>query len=150
MKHVRKISRDDYPALLTLGKAVFDHSGIAGFGAGYSKDSVFHSLDDLRFSKYGVCLVYEVSGTIYGCISGTVSPLFYDREKSVLCQQWLWVSPDIRRHGIGTCLSNALMDWGRNNGCAQMIISSLETDSVRHFYGNLGFTPFETHFLRRL
>lgn len=57
----------------------------------------------------------------------------------------MYVTPSVRRKGIGTLLVNGLTRWLRQNGIDRMYISAFigNTNAIA-FYTKVGFSPWET------
>ena len=77
-----------------------------------------------------------------------LDPLF--KPTRVLHVHALYVSPAYRRQGIGRALLEAVLEWGRSEGCVQAELNVLVDNPARGLYDQLGFDAFEIEMARKL
>lgn len=56
----------------------------------------------------------------------------------------LYVNPGHRRRGIGRALLQAVIGWGRAQGCTQAELNVLVRNPSRSLYQRIGFQPLQT------
>jgi ribosomal protein S18 acetylase RimI-like enzyme len=62
----------------------------------------------------------------------------------------IYVQPGYRRQGVGRQLMQAAIQWGREQGCAQVELSVLAGNPALKLYEALGFEVFELEMRRDL
>ncbi len=75
-------------------------------------------------------------------------PVFEPRR--VLHIHALYVRVSHRRRGIGQELLEAILDWGRSQGCVEVELNTLVANPARSLYEKLGFRAFEIEMRRQL
>jgi ribosomal protein S18 acetylase RimI-like enzyme len=93
----------------------------------------------------------EPDGKPIGLVEASLSGLHpvFDRRR-LLHIHAIYVEPGYRRQGIGRQLMQAAMQWGREQGCAQIALSVLAGNPASKFYEALGFEIFELEMRRNL
>ena len=88
----------------------------------------------------------ELDGEAVGMLFGRI-----DREGRVLSVGAMWVSPNVRRLGVGDGLLQAAFEWGREAGVRRAELWVTEGNSIaQSFYTHAGFRPTpETQPLRK-
>lgn len=89
----------------------------------------------------------EPIGLVEASLSG-LHPVFARRR--LLHIHAIYVKPDYRRQGIGRQLMQAALQWGREQGCAQVALSVLAGNPALKLYQALGFEVFELEMRRNL
>ncbi len=118
-------------------------------------DSRFRPADDAlsRFqADYPVWLrdrtrftgVAEVEDEVVGLITAHLwGPAPILKEEVEVFIEYLFVSPDARRRGIGTALVNEVANWAQINGSVRLRLRSLARSGDAHaFWTQLGAEPF--------
>jgi GNAT superfamily N-acetyltransferase len=78
----------------------------------------------------------------------SLAPVF--EPKRVLHIQVLYVQGAYRRQGVGRALLEALLAWGRSEGCVEAELNTLVGNSARALYEDLGFRVFQLEMRREL
>lgn len=85
----------------------------------------------------------RLAGTAAATLSGGEGDIFLDR------RAWLagiYIAPRYRRRGIARALTQAAIDWCREQGCASIGLRA--SDAGRPLYESLGFAPVSEMELR--
>jgi GNAT superfamily N-acetyltransferase len=62
----------------------------------------------------------------------------------------VYVRPDRRNRGTGGRLLDAVLDWGRERGCAEAELNTLVGNPARHLFESRGFAAVEVEMTRAL
>jgi GNAT superfamily N-acetyltransferase len=86
-------------------------------------------------------------GLAWARVAG-LAPVFEPRR--VLHIQVLYVLGAYRRRGVGRALLEALLAWGRSEGCVEAELNTLMGNPARALYEELGFSVFQLEMRREL
>ncbi len=86
---------------------------------------------------HGGLWVAEIDGEAVGMLFGRI-----DREGRVLSVGAMWVSPHVRRLGVGGGLLQAAFEWAKGVGAGRAELWVTEGNSIaQSFYTHAGFQP---------
>lgn len=86
-------------------------------------------------------------GLAWARVAG-LAPVF--EPKRVLHIQALYVQGAYRQRGVGRALLEALLAWGRSEGCVEAELNAVVGNPARALYEELGFSVFQVEMRRQL
>ena len=150
---VRAATKDDIPALVSMGLGFHSQADLNSVGLGYDAVSLEKYCHFLLGLEVAEIFLAEVDGEIVGSISGIIHPWFLDYGETMAIEQWWWVNPDERGKTTGIRLYEALQTWAKSMGATKMIMVGLETGNagkMANTYKRMGFSLLESHYLKEI
>lgn len=139
--HIRKIKKEDNPAVAQLIRAVFDEMNIPKVGTAY-EDAYL----DLMFEEYSkpksVYYVVEKEGRIIG--SAGVAPL--ENEAETICElQKMYFLPETRGLGIGSEMMAKCLESAKDFGFEECYLETMPFMlDAQKLYKKVGFEYLES------
>lgn len=139
--HIRKIKKEDNPAVAQLIRAVFDEMNIPKVGTAY-EDAYL----DLMFEEYSkpksVYYVLEKDGKIIG--SAGVAPL--ENEAETICElQKMYFLPETRGLGIGSEMMAKCLESAKDFGFEKCYLETMPFMlDAQKLYKKVGFEYLES------
>lgn len=99
-----------------------------------------------------VVLVARLNGTVVGHVVGYTAPSNPTRQPvTVGVLRSMYVRSDGRGAGVGQRLTEAFIDWARDQGCVELHVDSyFENAAARRLYERSGFSPRSVAYVLRL
>ena len=100
--------------------------------AAFGPESWAHQLE--QFPTF----VASAAGADLGLVRGAL----HEQEHDAAYLISMWVAPEARRHGIGSALVDAVVQWARAQGLARLLLDVAEANGAAiAFYTREGFVP---------
>jgi GNAT superfamily N-acetyltransferase len=155
---IREAEAADAPTVLSFLRLMVEEMAMLGGHPAAQKQEVWLRLGRVTREEIGhgqhLYLLAElpsVDPAAIGLAEGSVinpAPVF-DLGR-VLHIHALYVDRDHRRLGVGRALLEALLDWGRGQGCVEAELNVLVGSTARPLYEGSGFSPFQMEMRREL
>jgi GNAT superfamily N-acetyltransferase len=99
-----------------------------------------------------VVLVARRNGTVVGHVAGYTAPSSPTRQPVTFgVLRSMYVRSNARRAGVGQLLTEAFLDWARDQGCVEVHVDSyFENTTARRLYERSGFAPRSVAHVLRL
>ena len=132
---VERVGPDQWRALRDVRlRALADAP--AAFLRTYDEEAALPDDEWRRRAVDRVSFLGWVDGEAVGIVGAHVPPGLDDAVELVA----MWTSPEHRRHGVGRALVDAVVDWGRSEGAARVVLWVMRgNDGARVFYESAGF-----------
>jgi GNAT superfamily N-acetyltransferase len=142
MARVRRARREDFPAMMEMGRKFTDTDDYRGVIA-FVPEQINNLLEQLVAHPHGLLLVSEDDGVVTGMFGAVAFPHPISGEITVGELFW-WAD----RRGVGLRLLRAAELWAETRG-AQIMQMIAPNARVGQLYQRLGYRQAETLFQRR-
>lgn len=135
---IREATQNDVERLLELGTQMHKESRYSIFD--FDPEKLRWHIRTVIDHDHGMLFVYEKDGVILGAVMGWIEEQYFGHDK-LLCDLALFVEPDKRGAMAGAALIKKFIEYGKEQGVAQIILSNstgVDKERVAKLYERLG------------
>jgi GNAT superfamily N-acetyltransferase len=148
---LRKATDGDVPVITRFLRSMVEEMASMGGHTASQDEAEWAKLENVTRAQldeqdhlYLLAETVEPEPTAIGVAGAGVVDLHSVFEpRSVLHISALYVIASQRRRGVGQELLEAILDWGRSQGCVEAELNTLVANPARSLYQKLGFRPFQ-------
>ena len=141
MINIRPATRDDFPALLEMARAMHAESPRYR-GIPLSEEKLGHLILQLHGHPLtGALFVADLGGVIIGTMWGYLAEYFFSEER-MATDVLLYVSPEHRRGRTARRLAEAFEQWGAERGALNIqpgVSTCVNNTGCARFYERMGY-----------